>query len=109
MVSVTAPTLQSAQASVEGIASGLTGPERERLEHAFAFAQSVYEGKLLCTGEAPLEHALGLARSIADLRLDTDARVAGLLFAVPSYLPESGETLEAEFGEHVAALVDGVA
>ena len=108
MVSVTAPTLQSAQASVEGIASGLAGPERERIEHALEFAQSAYEGKQLGTGEAPLDHALGLARSIADLRLDADARVAGLLFAVPSYLPESGETLEAEFGEHVAALVDGI-
>src|SRR3990167_6802350 len=108
MVSVTAPTLQSAQASVEGIASGLSGPERERIEQALEFAQSAYEGKQRGTGEAPLDHALGLARSIADLRLDADARVAGLLFAVPSYLPESGETLEAEFGEHVAALVDGI-
>ena len=108
MVSATAPTLPSAQASVEGIASGLTGPERERLEHAFAFAQSVYEGKLLGTGEAPLEHALGLARSIADLRLDTDARAAGLLFAVPSYLPQSDEKLKSAFGGHVASLVDGI-
>src|SRR3990167_10332034 len=98
MVSVTAPTPQSAQASVEGIGSGLSGPGRERIEHALEFAQSAYEGKQLGTGEAPLEHALGLARSIADLRLDADARAAGLLFAVPSYLSQSDEKLKAAFG-----------
>jgi GTP pyrophosphokinase len=108
MVSATAPTLPSAQASVEGIAIGLTGPERERLEHALAFAQAIYEGKQLGSGEAPLEHALGLARSIADLRLDADARAAGLLFAVPSYLPQSDEKLKSAFGGNVASLVDGI-
>ncbi len=41
MVSATAPTLPSAQASVEGIASGRSGAERERLEHALAFAQKL--------------------------------------------------------------------
>lgn len=108
MVSVTAPNPKSADAPVGELAGGLSGPERDRLRRAFEFARTVYQGKVLGSGEPALEHALGLARSIASLGLDADSRAAGLLFAIPSYLPKSAETLEAEFGERIAALVDGI-
>jgi len=103
MVSVTALNPKSADAPVGEIASGLSGPEREQLRRVFEFAQTVYQGKVLGSGEPALEHALGLARSIASLGLDADSRAAGLLFAIPSYLPESAETLEAEFGVEINA------
>ena len=109
MVFATVPNPQAADTPVGEIASGLSGPERERLRRAFEFAQTVYQRELLGSGEPALEHALGLAGSIARLRLDADSRAAGLLFAIPSYLPNAAETLEAEFGGRVAALVDGIA
>jgi len=71
---------------------GLGDAERRRIEQAFEFARSVYEDRLLGTGEVALEHALGLARSVAGLRLDADARAAGLLFAIPSYLPRAARS-----------------
>jgi GTP pyrophosphokinase len=109
MVSVIAPHPLSADVPMEEIAGGLGDAERRRVERAFEFARNVYEGRLLGTGEGVIEHALGLARSVAGLRLDADARAAGLLFAIPSYLPESGEKLKEEFGDAIADLVDGIA
>ncbi|HVQ61860.1 MAG TPA: bifunctional (p)ppGpp synthetase/guanosine-3',5'-bis(diphosphate) 3'-pyrophosphohydrolase, partial [Burkholderiales bacterium] len=54
------------------------------------------------------EHALGLARNVAQLRLDGDALAAGVLFAVPAYLPDAEEKLTESFGADVAALVSGI-
>jgi GTP pyrophosphokinase len=68
----------------------------------------VYGEKLLGTGEPAYEHALGLARSVAQLRLDADTLAAGILFAVPAYLPDAEEKLTQSFGATVAALVSGI-
>jgi len=94
---------------MEALAGGLSVAERAKLERALGLAQSVYADKLLGTGEPAMEHALGLSQSIAALRLDADARAAGLLFAMPSFAPDSDEKLRQDFGEHVAALVQGIA
>jgi len=88
--------------------AGISGEDRRTLGRALDFAASVYGDKLLGTGEPAYSHALGLARNIAELRLDADTRVAGLLFAVPAYLPEPEERLKAAFGATVASLVAGI-
>ena len=90
------------------LATGLDDPERARLSVAVQRASEIYAGKVLGTGEAALQHALGLAGNIAALRLDADTRIAGLLFAVPEYAPAGGIDLHAEFGAQVAMLVDGI-
>lgn len=108
MVSVTAVVPQLVDESVGAIASGLAVSERERVERALEFARDIYHDKALGTGEQAFQHALGQAQIIAELRLDADARVAALLFAVPSYLPKSDEIIRDTFGEHAAALVDGI-
>jgi len=63
---------------------------------------------VLGTGEPALEHAIGLATNLAALRLDGEARAAGLLFAAPEYMPDAQTALEARFGARVATLVAGV-
>jgi len=87
-----------------------TAPEEERraLARALEFARSVYGEKLLGTGEPAYEHALGLARGVAQLRLDADSLAAGVLFAVPAYLPDAEAKLTQTFGAPVAALVSGI-
>src|SRR5437667_6836684 len=75
---------------------------------ALAFAADLYGGRLLGTGEPAYEHAVGTARNVAELRLDADARAAGLLFAVPAYLAGSEEKLKESFGATVALLVSGI-
>ncbi|TMG78586.1 MAG: bifunctional (p)ppGpp synthetase/guanosine-3',5'-bis(diphosphate) 3'-pyrophosphohydrolase [Betaproteobacteria bacterium] len=88
--------------------AGLSGDERRTLARALDFAASVYGEKLLGTGESAYGHAIGLARNVAELRLDADTRVAGLLFSVPQYLSDGEEKLGASFGAAVASLVAGI-
>ncbi|MSQ50767.1 MAG: bifunctional (p)ppGpp synthetase/guanosine-3',5'-bis(diphosphate) 3'-pyrophosphohydrolase [Betaproteobacteria bacterium] len=88
--------------------TGLPDAERAIVAKASDFAASLYSGKLLSTGEGALDHALGMTACIADLDLDGDARAAGLLYAVPSYLADAEVKLTAEFNATVAQLVKGV-
>src|SRR6266571_2240257 len=90
------------------LGAALSEEERGALERALDFARDAYGGKLLGTGEPAYDHALGLARNAAGLKLDADARIAGLLFAVPVYLSDSEEKLQAAFGATVASLVAGI-
>src|SRR5262245_4296431 len=94
--------------------AGLDAAERALVEQAAAFAAPLYEGKRLGTGEPALDHAYGLAGNLAQLRIDAATRAAGLLYAVPEYLPEAAERLTercepAGAAPAVAALVGGVA
>src|SRR5215471_16908900 len=88
--------------------AGAPEDDRRALARALEFARGVYGDKLLGTGEPAYEHAIGLARNVAQLRLDADALAAGVLFAVPAYLPDAEEKLTAAFGETVASLVSGI-
>jgi GTP pyrophosphokinase len=91
------------------IAAGLPEADALRLGRAYEFARSIYADKRLGTGEPALEHALGLAASLAALRLDAETRIAGILFAAPQYLADGQDKLAADFGPVVASLVAGIA
>src|SRR5260370_17181109 len=88
--------------------AAISDEDRRTLARALDFAATLSGKELLGTGEPAYEHAVGLARNVAELRLDADARVAGLLFAAPVYLPEAEEKLKASFGAAVASLVAGI-
>src|SRR5947209_1469898 len=107
MVSTTRSDLADAGES-DAMYSGLADDERRALARAREFAANLYGEKLLGTGESAYEHALGVARNVAELRLDADARAAGLLFAVPVYLPGAEEKLKESFGTAVTSLVMGI-
>jgi GTP pyrophosphokinase len=95
--------------ALDPIAAGLSEADAIRLRRAYEFALSIYEDKRLGTGEPVVEHALGVVSSLAALRLDVETRIAGILFALPQYLPDSQDKIAAAFGPAVAALVAGVA
>lgn len=100
--------IDAAEPALAAIAAGLPEADTARLRQAYEFAASVYADKPLGTGEPALAHALGVGTSLAALRLDVETRMAGMLFAVPQYLPDSNDKLTAAFGASVAALVAGV-
>src|SRR3989442_1097621 len=107
MVSTTRSDLADAGES-DAMYSGLADGERRPLARAREFAANLYGEKLLGTGEPAYEHALGIARNVAELRLDADARAAGLLFAAPAYLSGAEEKLKESFGAAIASLVAGI-
>jgi GTP pyrophosphokinase len=107
MVTVVQFHPQSAGAALEAIAQGLGGEERALVARALAFAEPLYAGQTVSTGESTWAHALGLAGGLAVIGVDPAGRAAGVLFAAVKYLGEI-EPLEREFGAEIASLVSGV-
>src|SRR5438270_6600566 len=106
MVSVVQLHPQSAAGALEPLAEGLAPAERMRLAHALEFAEPLYAGQVLSTGEPTWAHALGLAANLAAIELDAPGRMAGLLFAAPKHVEL--EKIKSEFGDEIANLAAGV-
>src|SRR5574341_427553 len=107
MVSVVQLHPQSGAAALGALAEGLAAPERSLIARALEFAEPLYAGKFLSTGEPAWAHALGLAANLAAVGLDATARGAGILFAAPKYLDDA-EKVRGALGEEIAALATGV-
>jgi len=95
------------QNGAAALADGLARAERDLLGRALEFAEPLYAGQALSTGEPVWPHALGLASSLAAIGADPAARAAGVLFAAPKYLP-APDALAQAFGAEIAALAAGV-
>lgn len=109
MVSVVQLHPQNSAGAIEPLAEGLAREGRAQIAAALEFAEPLYAGQALSTGEPVWPHALGLAANLAAIGADPTARAAGVLFAVPTFLGERGrEILAARFGAEVAALAAGV-
>lgn len=90
------------------LCAGASVDAATRIGAALELARELYGERQLGTGEAVLQHALGMALTVAALDLDPDARMAALLFAAHDYLPDCNEHLKVGFGDTVAALVSGL-
>jgi GTP pyrophosphokinase len=107
MVTVVRLHPQSSAAALGPVAEGLGQPDRVLLARALDFAEPLYAGQALSTGEPTWAHALGLAGNLAAIGLDGPGRAAGLLFAAPKHLGGM-EKLQEQFGHEVADLAAGV-
>ena len=94
--------------SLQTLSEGLSVEETEKIRLAAEFAQSVYGGLKLGSGEGVWHHALGMALILVGLKLDVDCRLAALLFAVPSYNEHGIAHIDQRFGPAAAHLVGGV-
>jgi GTP pyrophosphokinase len=106
MVSVVQLRPQSADAALDSVAADLQAADRARMAQALAFAEPLYAGQILSTGEPTWVHALGLAANLAAIGLDTPGRIAGLLFAAPKHAEL--DRIRAAFGDEVAGMAAGV-
>jgi GTP pyrophosphokinase len=107
MVTVVQLHPQNSAAALGPLAEGLAGAEQALLGRALEFAEPMYAGQLLSTGEPTWSHALGLAANLASIGLDAPGRAAGVLFAAPKHLGGT-DTLRERFGEEIAGLAAGV-
>lgn len=107
MVSVVQLHPQNAGAALEPLAEGLSAEDRGVIARTLEFAEPLYAGQRLSTGEPVWPHALGIGASLASIGMDVAGRAAGVLFAAPKHVREEG-ALQAGFGEEITALATGV-
>src|SRR5438477_5546729 len=107
MVTVVQLHPQNSAAALGPLAEGLAAAEQALLGRALEFAEPMYAGQVLSTGEPTWSHALGLAASLASIGLDAPGRAAGILFAAPKHLG-GVDALRERFGEESAGVAAGV-
>ena len=80
----------------------------ELIGRAYDVAAKMHEGQLRKSGEPYLLHPMAVVKILAELGMDEDTLVAGLLHDVVEDTEYTNEQLRQEFGEEVELLVDGV-
>ena len=75
---------------------------------AYAYAAAAHAGQVRLSGEPYLSHPLAVAEILAEIGFDAHAVAAGLLHDTVEDTKVTLEEVDAEFGEQVADIVDGV-
>lgn len=78
------------------------------IRKAYEVAGAAHEGQCRKSGEPYIVHPLWVAMILANLEMDKETIVAGMLHDVVEDTAISEEDVKKEFGEEVALLVDGV-
>lgn len=78
------------------------------IEKAYYFSEKAHEGQFRRSGEPYISHPLSVAGILAELKLDLETIATGILHDTVEDTHATLEDIRREFGETVAALVDGV-
>ena len=78
------------------------------IQKAYVLSASAHAGQTRRSGEPYLSHPLEVANILADMKMDEATIVAGLLHDTVEDTKISIEEVDAQFGEEVADIVDGV-
>ena len=79
-----------------------------QIKKAYQIAFNAHNGQVRKSGEPYIIHPICVAMILADLELDKETIVGGLLHDVVEDTVMTREDIEAEFGSEVALIVDGV-
>jgi len=82
--------------------------DQDLLRRAYVFSAREHRGQVRRSGEPYLVHPLNVASILADLKADDVSIVVGLLHDVLEDTLTTKESIEQQFGEEVAELVDGL-
>ncbi len=93
--------------SLEKKASYLSKDDLHRLEAAYAVAEQAHRGMKRKSGEPFITHPVAVTEVLADMRLDPDALMAGLLHDTVEDTNVTLQELEDKFGSTVRKIVEG--
>ncbi len=96
------------QALLDVLPKNFSADEIASVKRAGEMAEPFYAGKTELTDTPLLQHALGAAAILARMNMDSAAITATILHALPEYLPDWTEKIEADFGSDVRELVEGI-
>jgi GTP pyrophosphokinase len=85
-----------------------TGFDRDLIVRAFEFAAKAHDGQVRRSGQEFIYHPWGAAKILAGLRMDEATIAAALLHDTVEDTDVEVEDIQAEFGEEIAGLVEGV-
>ncbi|TVU71884.1 MULTISPECIES: RelA/SpoT family protein [Cobetia] len=98
--------------TIDDLADRLGGylPEEEirQVRRAFYYAEQAHDGQRRRSGEPYVTHPLAVANILANMHMDHQSLMAAMLHDVIEDTSVTFEALATQFGEPVAALVDGV-
>ncbi len=80
----------------------------DAIKRAYELGMRSHEGQMRLSGEAYYTHPLNVACIVTYLGMDTESIIAALLHDTVEDTDLTTEDIKREFGEEVAALVDGV-
>lgn len=90
------------------LAANSTEAEQALVRKAYAYAAAAHAGQVRLSGEPYLSHPVAVAEILAELGFDAYSIAAGLLHDTVEDTKVTLEEIDAEFGEQVADIVDGV-
>ena len=93
---------------LEFLGTYLTPEQTSEVYRAYLFGAEAHLGQVRQTGEPYIYHPIAVARILGEMRMDHRCLMAALLHDVLEDTPNSRDQLVTEFGEEIAALVDGV-
>ncbi len=93
---------------IEGIRKYHPSEDISMIESAYKLADEAHRGQVRKSGEPYIIHPLCVALILADLEMDKETIVAGLLHDVAEDTVITIEEIEKRFSQEVALLVDGV-
>ncbi len=87
---------------------GLSGIDYDVMKSAYQFGDMAHTGQMRKSGEPYFTHPVEVCFILAELEMDQDTLIAGLLHDVIEDTPYTFENIAERFGKSVAHMVDGV-
>jgi guanosine-3',5'-bis(diphosphate) 3'-pyrophosphohydrolase len=93
---------------IEKVVRNCPDADKELLRRAYFFSAREHRGQIRKSGEPYLLHPLEVANILADLRLDPECIIAGLLHDVVEDTRTPIKSIEELFGTDIARMVEGL-
>jgi guanosine-3',5'-bis(diphosphate) 3'-pyrophosphohydrolase len=105
---ISSKDLKSVEDLCEKITSYHSAADLTLIKKAYEFSEKAHSGQMRRSGEPYILHPLCVAGILADLHLDLDSIVTGLLHDTVEDTHATIDEVRTQFGDTIALLVDGV-